>query len=131
MPEVVAVEAAEALELLGVLCHEPEMEDGDSGSSKHAGGGDGCLCPMTRLPCSLLGSLLDIQQSFVLSDPRLPDMPIIHASERFLQLTGYSRWVYKRWGVRSANFSVNGWQQHQQPNVSHQAGLNERTQQWG
>jgi hypothetical protein len=32
-----------------------------------------------------------VQQSFVLSDPSLPDTPIVHASDLFLQLTGYPR----------------------------------------
>lgn len=32
-----------------------------------------------------------INHSFVLVDPHLPDMPIVHASELFLQMTGYTR----------------------------------------
>ncbi|BBN04325.1 protein MpLLP [Marchantia polymorpha subsp. ruderalis] len=40
---------------------------------------------------SLMLSLTRIQQSFVLADPNLPDMPIVHASDLFLHLTGYSR----------------------------------------
>nr|AML78693.1 putative LOV domain-containing protein [Calliergon cordifolium] len=36
-------------------------------------------------------SLTRIQQSFVLSDPNLPDMPIVYASDLFCDLTGYSR----------------------------------------
>nr|AML78288.1 putative LOV domain-containing protein [Lycopodium deuterodensum] len=40
---------------------------------------------------SLMLSLTRIQQSFVLADPKLPDMPIVHASDMFLHLTGYSR----------------------------------------
>nr|AML79445.1 putative LOV domain-containing protein [Huperzia selago] len=39
---------------------------------------------------SLMLSLTQIQQSFVLADPNLPDMPIVHASNMFLRLTGYS-----------------------------------------
>nr|AML78287.1 putative LOV domain-containing protein [Lycopodium deuterodensum] len=39
---------------------------------------------------SLMLSLTQIQQSFVLADPNLPDMPIVHASDMFLQLTGYA-----------------------------------------
>ena len=34
-----------------------------------------------------------IQSSFVLSDPKLPGNPIVFASEKFLQLTGYPRRV--------------------------------------
>nr|AML77538.1 putative LOV domain-containing protein [Selaginella wallacei] len=40
---------------------------------------------------SLMLSLTRIQQSFVLADPHLPDTPIVHASDMFLELTGYSR----------------------------------------
>nr|AML78708.1 putative LOV domain-containing protein [Marchantia emarginata] len=40
---------------------------------------------------SLMLSLTRIHQSFVLADPNLPDMPIVHASDLFLHLTGYSR----------------------------------------
>ncbi|XP_010925389.1 protein TWIN LOV 1 isoform X2 [Elaeis guineensis] len=36
-------------------------------------------------------SLGRIKQSFVLTDPHLPDMPIVYASDEFLSLTGYSR----------------------------------------
>ncbi|MEW5302626.1 MAG: hypothetical protein WDW36_005391 [Sanguina aurantia] len=91
MPDVVAVEVSEALELMGVLCHEPEAAGSDRAEAGGAGGDGGCYCSTARLPCSLLGPLLDIQQSFVLMDPRLPDMPIIHASDKFLQLSGYPR----------------------------------------
>ncbi|XP_010242348.1 PREDICTED: protein TWIN LOV 1 isoform X2 [Nelumbo nucifera] len=43
-----------------------------------------------------LGSALNIslgriKQSFVLTDPNLPDMPIVYASDAFLNLTGYAR----------------------------------------
>eukprot|EP00521_Asterionellopsis_glacialis_P006394 CAMPEP_0195284834 /NCGR_PEP_ID=MMETSP0707-20130614/2894_1 /TAXON_ID=33640 /ORGANISM="Asterionellopsis glacialis, Strain CCMP134" /LENGTH=492 /DNA_ID=CAMNT_0040344235 /DNA_START=924 /DNA_END=2402 /DNA_ORIENTATION=- len=40
---------------------------------------------------SLISSLTSGQQNFVLSDPRLPDNPIVYASEGFYELTGYSR----------------------------------------
>jgi PAS domain S-box-containing protein len=43
------------------------------------------------LPSSLLQSLLKVQAAYVLSDPRQPDCPIVHASPDFLALTGYSR----------------------------------------
>lgn len=39
-----------------------------------------------------LGTTLErIQRNFVVSDPSLPDNPIVFASDDFLQLTGYSR----------------------------------------
>nr|AML77180.1 putative LOV domain-containing protein [Aucuba japonica] len=40
---------------------------------------------------SLIISLGRIKQSFVLTDPHLPDMPIVYASDAFLKLTGYGR----------------------------------------
>nr|AML76523.1 putative LOV domain-containing protein [Scouleria aquatica] len=40
---------------------------------------------------SLMLSLTRIQQSLVLADPSLPDTPIVHASDVFCELTGYSR----------------------------------------
>nr|AML77233.1 putative LOV domain-containing protein [Gnetum montanum] len=43
------------------------------------------------IPSSLVLALSNIQQSFVLTDPLLPDMPIVYASNMFLQLTGYSK----------------------------------------
>nr|AML78450.1 putative LOV domain-containing protein [Osmundastrum cinnamomeum] len=45
-----------------------------------------------RVVCSsLMLALTKIQQSFVLSNPHLPGMPIVHASDKFLRLTGYCR----------------------------------------
>lgn len=43
------------------------------------------------LPSSLLSALLKIREAFILSDPRRPDCPIVHASDAFLRLTGYDR----------------------------------------
>jgi PAS domain S-box-containing protein len=40
---------------------------------------------------SLISSLTTGQQNFVLSDPRLPDNPIVYASQGFYELTGYTR----------------------------------------
>jgi PAS domain S-box-containing protein len=39
----------------------------------------------------LIESLTKTRQSFVLTDPRLPDNPIVYASRQFLSLTGYER----------------------------------------
>mmetsp|Transcript_7236 Transcript_7236/g.15790 ORF Transcript_7236/g.15790 Transcript_7236/m.15790 type:complete len:424 (-) Transcript_7236:117-1388(-) len=72
--EVVSTEVHEAEEVQEALTDEPV--DARSCSS---------------LPCSLIQALHDVQQSYVLADPHLHDMPIVHASPRFLQLTGYSR----------------------------------------
>nr|AML76811.1 putative LOV domain-containing protein [Kalanchoe crenata] len=46
---------------------------------------------MGLLNSSIILSLGRIKQSFVLTDPNLPDMPIVYASDAFLTLTGYSR----------------------------------------
>ena len=39
----------------------------------------------------LMESLIHSQQNFVLSDPSLPDNPIVYCSEGFCNLTGYQR----------------------------------------
>jgi hypothetical protein len=44
-----------------------------------------CLCLS-----SLSQSLLSSQQNFTVSDPSLPDNPIVYCSPGFLKLTGYS-----------------------------------------
>lgn len=46
---------------------------------------------MGLLRASLNRSLGRIKQSFVLTDANLPDMPIVYASDTFLNLTGFSR----------------------------------------
>ncbi|KAK6931184.1 PAS domain [Dillenia turbinata] len=50
-----------------------------------------CLSGMGILESSLNTSLGRIKQSFVLTDPHLPDMPIVYASDAFLKLAGYAR----------------------------------------
>nr|AML78566.1 putative LOV domain-containing protein [Ginkgo biloba] len=44
-----------------------------------------------HISSSLSIALTRIQQSLVLTNPYLPDMPIVYASDMFLELTGYSR----------------------------------------
>mmetsp|Transcript_21285 Transcript_21285/g.24195 ORF Transcript_21285/g.24195 Transcript_21285/m.24195 type:complete len:434 (-) Transcript_21285:4-1305(-) len=46
---------------------------------------------LSKSDYTLIGNLTSGQQNFVLSDPRLPDNPIVFASEGFYQLTGYTR----------------------------------------
>ncbi|KAJ9172150.1 hypothetical protein P3X46_015426 [Hevea brasiliensis] len=54
--------------------------------------GKRCSSPgATLISSSLNISLGRIKQSFVLTDPHLPDMPIVYASDAFLKLTGYAR----------------------------------------
>nr|AML78360.1 putative LOV domain-containing protein [Rauvolfia tetraphylla] len=50
-----------------------------------------CLSGTGLLSASLNISLGRIKQSFVLTNPHLPDMPIVYASDGFLRLTGYAR----------------------------------------
>ncbi|CAH2045722.1 unnamed protein product [Thlaspi arvense] len=50
-----------------------------------------CLRGADCLSSSLVISLGRIKQSFVLTNPCLPDMPIVYASDAFLTLTGYKR----------------------------------------
>ncbi|GFZ00125.1 PAS/LOV protein B [Actinidia rufa] len=50
-----------------------------------------CSAGRGLLSSSLTLSLGRIKQSFVLTDPHLPDMPIVYASDAFLKLTGYAR----------------------------------------
>ena len=50
--------------------------------------------PAQLLGCNdfdLIESLSAGKQSFVLTDPRLPDNPIVYCSDSFCELTGYSR----------------------------------------
>jgi len=46
---------------------------------------------LARSDFSLIESLTSGQQNFVLSDPRLPDNPIVYASPGFYVLTGYTQ----------------------------------------
>uniref|UniRef100_A0A7S2MF67 LOV domain-containing protein n=1 Tax=Helicotheca tamesis TaxID=374047 RepID=A0A7S2MF67_9STRA len=46
---------------------------------------------LVRSDFSLIESLTSGQQNFVLSDPRLPDNPIVFASPGFYELTGYTQ----------------------------------------
>jgi PAS domain-containing protein len=45
-----------------------------------------------RVAIDLATTVERIQQAFVISDPNLPDCPIVFASDAFLQMTGYSRY---------------------------------------
>lgn len=76
---------AAASDILSILTHYSES------SGKLVCGKCCCLSGMGILGSSLNISLGRIKQSFVLSDPHLPDMPIVYASDMFLELTGYAR----------------------------------------
>lgn len=62
---------------------------GKTVSDKRSNSAD--IIRVAPISSSLSIALNRIHQSFVLADPHLPDMPIVHASNLFLQLTGYSR----------------------------------------
>eukprot|EP00428_Durinskia_dybowskii_P014198 CAMPEP_0170209774 /NCGR_PEP_ID=MMETSP0116_2-20130129/4478_1 /TAXON_ID=400756 /ORGANISM="Durinskia baltica, Strain CSIRO CS-38" /LENGTH=458 /DNA_ID=CAMNT_0010460259 /DNA_START=229 /DNA_END=1605 /DNA_ORIENTATION=- len=47
--------------------------------------------PLVRSDFQLMASLSTGQQNFVLSDPRLPDNPIVFATPGFYKLTGYTQ----------------------------------------
>ena len=46
--------------------------------------------PSSRAGLDLATTLERIQQSFVISDPTLPDCPIVFASDNFIEFTGYA-----------------------------------------
>lgn len=60
-------------------------EGGDGASTKKQD-----TTSLERSDFSLMESLTSGQQNFVLSDPRLPDNPIVYASPGFYTLTGYT-----------------------------------------
>lgn len=45
-----------------------------------------------RVAIDLASTVERIQQAFVISDPNLPDCPIVFASDAFLKMTGFSRY---------------------------------------
>lgn len=54
-------------------------------------GGIGGQHQLTEPDFRLMLNLVHSQQNFTVSDPSLPDNPIVYASEGFLKLTGYQR----------------------------------------
>lgn len=78
---------SEAQEIISECCTANPLfaDDGDddgSGSKKAQ--------PLEKADFNLMESLSGSQQNFVLSDPRLPDNPIVFASPGFYKLTGYT-----------------------------------------
>nr|AML76631.1 putative LOV domain-containing protein [Astilbe chinensis] len=71
--------------VLSVLTHYSEL------TGRLVCGKRCCLSGMGLLGSSITSSLGRIKQSFVLTDPHLPGMPIVYASDAFLKLTGYAR----------------------------------------
>jgi len=71
-----------------IQIHQPSSSSSSSSSIRHPKQGAKILMePDFRLMHSLVTS----QQNFVLSDPSLPDNPIVYASDGFCRLSGYKR----------------------------------------
>jgi PAS domain S-box-containing protein len=68
-----------------------DSEDDRPRAQDAGGDGDPGATPLLRSDFSLIESLTSGQQNFVLSDPRLPDNPIVYATPGFYELTGYTR----------------------------------------
>ncbi|KAL3809935.1 hypothetical protein ACHAXA_004796 [Cyclostephanos tholiformis] len=86
----------EALNIIDKCCSKSvlfrERQEDDRPQAQDAGGdGDPGATPLLRSDFSLIESLTSGQQNFVLSDPRLPDNPIVYATPGFYELTGYTR----------------------------------------
>uniref|UniRef100_A0A1J3D0B4 Protein TWIN LOV 1 n=1 Tax=Noccaea caerulescens TaxID=107243 RepID=A0A1J3D0B4_NOCCA len=78
--------AAEAISsVLSILMRYSELSGRLVCGKRH------CLRDADCLSSSLVICLGRIKQSFVLTNPCLPDMPIVYASDAFLTLTGYKR----------------------------------------
>lgn len=65
------------------LFSDPTADDSDTKTKKDT-------TSLERSDFTLMESLTSGQQNFVLSDPRLPDNPIVYASPGFYILTGYT-----------------------------------------
>lgn len=65
------------------LFSDPVGHDDDSGKARPTS--------LEKADFNLMESLTTGQQNFVLSDPRLPDNPIVYASPGFYALTGYTQ----------------------------------------
>nr|AML79627.1 putative LOV domain-containing protein [Timmia austriaca] len=87
--DVLKEKASLAMRLITCELTQSSRIKGDLAQSRHIGlsesAASGVVCS------SLMLSLTRIQQSFVLADPNLLDMPIVYASDLFCELTGYSR----------------------------------------
>ena len=71
----------EAQEIIGECCYKPRGEGYFHGGQSSR---------LVRSDFELIENLTKTKQSFVLTDPRLPDNPIVFASFAFYKLTGYT-----------------------------------------
>ncbi|MED6196878.1 Phototropin-1 [Stylosanthes scabra] len=68
-----------------------EEADEESFESEEDNNDDNVMMKEKRKGFDLATTLERIEKNFVITDPRLPDNPIIYASDSFLELTEYSR----------------------------------------
>ena len=81
-----------ALKIIDECCSKSILfRTADGANAGKKGDKDAKETPLLRSDFSLIESLTSGQQNFVLSDPRLPDNPIVFASPGFYELTGYTR----------------------------------------
>lgn len=84
------LERCNANELLPSAIHN--LEDGDFDDDEGGGGaGGGGARMLDREDFSLIQSIQNSQQCFIITDPSLHDNPIVYASDDFLSLTGYTQ----------------------------------------
>ncbi|CAL5226003.1 g8806 [Coccomyxa viridis] len=86
-PEVVRSEESAAVGLRNLVTQWHLVQKGASNSPRH----NSWPGAVHVLPTSLLQPLMRLAQSFVMARPDMPDCPIVYASQRFLDLTGYPR----------------------------------------
>lgn len=86
------LERCNANELLPSAIHNLEDVDFDDDEVGVGGGGSsGYAKKLDREDFSLIQSIQNSQQCFVITDPSLHDNPIVYASDDFLSLTGYTQ----------------------------------------
>lgn len=68
----------------------PLFADGAAGAMQDPAEAEKSSTELEKSDFTLMESLSGSQQNFVLSDPRLPDNPIVFASPGFYKLTGYT-----------------------------------------
>lgn len=83
------LERCNANELLPSAIHN--LDDGDFDDDEVGVGGGGYAKMLDREDFSLIQSIQNSQQCFVITDPSLHDNPIVYASDDFLSLTGYTQ----------------------------------------
>jgi len=79
------------MKIISECCHSGPVFDGmDDDDSLDPSGKDSEEGALARADFTLMQSLASAQKCFVLSDPKLPDNPIVFASPDFYKLTGYT-----------------------------------------